>query len=1273
MASARGANGVYAPYVPRLAQDWDERTPGQAWRALDGSLVFVDISGFTALSERLARRGRQGAEELTDTISSCFAGLLSVAYGAGGSLLKFGGDALLLLFEGADHPTRAVASALQMRARMVELGRVTTSVGNIRLRMSVGVHSGQIHLFRVGQLHRELIVTGPGVSATVEMESTAQAGEIVVSASVADQIDPALVGAAKGPGFLLRNRRLAPLPDTYPELPTASADLTLAIPTALRSHLAGAVEPEHRQATIAFVHFDNIDALIDDAGPAAAAEALDALTSDVQTAAEEEGVTFLASDADHDGGKLILVAGAPRSLGDDEGRTLRALRRIADVERQLPTRFGIHRGHVFVGEVGPDYRRTYTVMGDTVNLAARLMAKASAGEIIATSGVLDASATEFSINPLPPFMVKGKAKPIEAFAVGTRGDARTRDASNELPFLGRAAELAQLEAALDAIRGGQGGVVEVIGEAGIGKSRLIHELLSRDDAPRAVSATCEMYETATPYFAMRYILRGAFGVRPDHQDGVEALRRVVQDAAPELEPWLPLLASVIGLEVDATPATRSLAPQARRDHTRRVVLELLDAAVRVPHAFVIEDAQWVDAASAELLIALAAAATRRPWLICAIRRPEPSAFAPEDDVTLARVNLGPLDDRASRMLIAAGSRKGLLRPDQRDVIVRQAGGNPLFLTGLLTSQDSSVLETALPDSLEALVATQIDRLEDDDRRLLRYAAVLGPIFEIDRLSELVAHDIRRSPAASLRRLRTFLEPMGGGLVRFRNQCYRQVAYDTLSFGRRRELHARAGRAIEALPGRSSSEHAAILSFHFLHARDYERCWTYASTAAAHAVATYANVDAVHLYERALAASTRLDDLVDADVADVWEALGDASLLVGIPQRAKVAFGRARQLCAQDDATAARLCKKEADTAMYSGQQANVMRWANRGLRRLEGAEGSSELSVRASLHLLCGDHHLRMGRYRRAVVECDLAIQDALAADDQRSLARAYTVRDVAALNLGMLDEVTHLPMALSIWEELGSVRDQAVVLTVLGVTAYQAGRWDDAVDLYRRGSEAYLQAGDAITAAYATCNIAEILVDQGRGDEAVDGLHEVLELWRSVRHPGPVGDALVHLGRCALQRGDLTEAIDLFAQASDRAGSVDESTAIAADAFAAECRIHQGEPDLAMAQADSALRRVASTGDTTFIAKLRRVRGYALGVLGRSDEALGELEESLEAARARASLYEEALTLEAVCRLHASTGVGPGVSIDGRSEALLKELGVRSSFAPEIPVVNRS
>ncbi|MEX1281022.1 MAG: adenylate/guanylate cyclase domain-containing protein, partial [Acidimicrobiia bacterium] len=198
--------GALAPYTPRISVEWDLDAPGRTWQVVDGSLVFVDISGFTALSERLARLGRIGAEELTAVLDTVFGAMLRAAYARGGSLLKFGGDALLLLFESPDHVLQATAAAVEMRAALRVSKEIQTSVGRVHLKMSVGVHTGPIDFFLVGDTHRELIVTGPTASATTDMEGSADAGEIVVSRAIADALPTGWVGDPKGAGLLLRKR-----------------------------------------------------------------------------------------------------------------------------------------------------------------------------------------------------------------------------------------------------------------------------------------------------------------------------------------------------------------------------------------------------------------------------------------------------------------------------------------------------------------------------------------------------------------------------------------------------------------------------------------------------------------------------------------------------------------------------------------------------------------------------------------------------------------------------------------------------------------------------------------------------------------------------------------------------------------------------------------------------------------------------------------------------------------------------------------------------------
>ena len=407
------------PFVPRLTLEWLRDEPAASWREVEGTVAFIDISGFTAMSERLSGLGRAGAEEVTEVMNATFAALLGVAYAQGGGLLKFGGDALLLLYDGEEHARRAARAAFEMRRTLRAIGRPRTSAGAIQLKMHAGLHSGRFQFFLVGESHRELLIAGPAATRTVEMEGTSEAGEILVSTETASVLDADTLAEEKGDGRLLRSApevrgSVAPLPAIE------GIPLEIAVPAPLRAQLLeiGPLEGEHRHASIAFIRFSGTDEIIETEGPEAAADALDALVRAVQAAADEHKVTFLESDIDRDGGRIILVSGAPQTFGDDEERMLRTVRAVIDSGLPLPVHIGVSEGRVFTGQVGASFRRTYTVLGDTAALAARLMARAGEDEIWVSAGALSRGGGSFASTELEPLSLKGKAEPVQAFVLG---------------------------------------------------------------------------------------------------------------------------------------------------------------------------------------------------------------------------------------------------------------------------------------------------------------------------------------------------------------------------------------------------------------------------------------------------------------------------------------------------------------------------------------------------------------------------------------------------------------------------------------------------------------------------------------------------------------------------------------------------------------------------------------------------------------------------------------------------------------------------------------
>jgi class 3 adenylate cyclase/tetratricopeptide (TPR) repeat protein len=1256
------------PYVPRLTIDWLRTAPGEIARELEGTMAFVDISGFTAMSERLAGRGKAGAEEVNEVMNATFARLLDVAYSYGGGLLKFGGDALLLFFEGPEHERRAARAAYGMRRTLRSHGRPQTSVGHVTLRMHVGLNSGVFHFFLVGDSHLELIVSGPETGRTVQLEDASEAGDILLSPTTAAALAPRELGEPKGGGVLLR---LEPAAEALEApLPPFEGDLSLCVPAAVRAHVAlRRVEPEHRQAAIAFLRFAGVSDALERGGLEAAGAAVQELVEAVQTAAAEHEVTFLESDVDRDGGRIILVAGAPQTAGDDEDRLLRTVRAVVEAGTELPVAVGVSRGRVFAGEVGAEFRRTYTILGDTAALAARLMARARPGQVLAAAAVLERARTRFETRELEPFQVKGKARPVVALDVGRIAGARGVGTATRLPLVDRQRELAVLGASLAPARAGFGSLVELVGDTGIGKTRLVEELRGQCTDMTVLASACEPYDASTAYGAFRDLLRGLLGVSGDGDvdRNTALLRDRVSAVAPELEPWLPLVALPLDLPVEPTRETDELDPAFRRARLHGAVGTLLSSLLPEPTLLVFEDAHWMDEASSELLRHLGSEVTARPWFTCVTRNPAAQGFSAAEGtpaIPALTMRLDPLPADDAKALVAHAAGRSLPAHDV-EAIVKRAGGNPLFLQELVAATGEAADVEELPESVEAVITARIDALGPGDRTVLRWASVLGLRFGVTLLAAVLEHEESAEGAEAWDRLGEFLErdPNVAGGFRFRQAVFRDVAYQGLSYRRRRELHRRVAEVYEERAGADDPDLAELLSLHWSRAGDHERTWRYSVVAGERAQAKYANVDAAGLYRRALESARKLPGLDPREVARVWEALGDVSELAGRYADAAEAYRSGRRLAQAELGPQPGLLLREGVIRERTGHYAEALRWYSRGLAAAEElADAKARRSHRLKLTLAYAGVRLRQGLFSDCTRRCRAALEDAQDAGDLRSLAHAYYLMHLAYTELGSPEREAFRGLALPIYEELGDLLGQANVLNNLGIDAYYEGRWDEALDLYRRSREARERIGDVVGAATITNNIGEIESDQGYLEQAEAAFREAYDVCKAAGYPLICHVATSNLGRLAARAGRVDEAEAVLREALAGFEEIRAASfVLETEARLAERALYAGEHAAAFTQATDALARTLGAEAIAHLrAQLERVRGGALLQGGDLAGARECLEESLRIAREANVEYEAALTLELLAALARREGAAEAVDDHvGESRVILARLGV--------------
>ena len=469
----------------------------------------------------------------------------------------------------------------------------------------------------------------------------------------------------------------------------------------------------------------------------------------------------------------------------------------------------MNRGRVFAGEVGAPFRRTYTILGDTAALAARLMARAERGQVLVPAEVVSRSQTVFAGTPLPPFQVKGKAEPIEAIDLGPVLGVRTTTDRPRLPMVDRERELAVLSAALGPARAGFGTLAELIGEPGIGKSRLVEEVRAQAEDLSPVVTSCEQYESTTPYFPFRDLIGRLLDV-PLGTDPVEnsaALRRRLEPLEPELVPWIPLLGLALDAPVESTPEVDDLQPAFRRVRLHGAVTTLLGSLLASPTMILFEDVHWMDEASAELLRHLALQLQGKPWFACTTRRPVAGGFSAAEGtppVPAFTIRLDPLPDEDAMKLAVSAAPEGLAG-DELHAIAERAGGNPLFLQELVSARGTESEEPEeLPDTVEALIGARIDRLSAPDRTLLRWASVLGPSFASDVLELVLADDpSAASDSEAWDRLTEFVErdPNVAGAYRFRHALFRDAAYEGLSLSPPPGAARAGGRGVRTSPSR----------------------------------------------------------------------------------------------------------------------------------------------------------------------------------------------------------------------------------------------------------------------------------------------------------------------------------------------------------------------------------------------------------------------------------------------------------------------------------------
>ena len=1233
------------PYVPELLLGWPDDVP---WQALDGSMVSADISGFTALSERLADRGREGDEELSLVISDCFAGMIEDCATRGGDIIKFGGDALLVWFHDDGHARRAVSSALAMQLT-IRRPRCTSDGRRVPLSISIGVNSGIHHIVRVIGEVPDLIVTGPGASATVRAESDAKAGMVLATAATAELLPKHWLGDVLGSGVVVRRRQPDPPPPPGLLTPglTTPGPLTPAprhwpsqlVPPSQQATILAGITNEHRQVAMSFLVFGGADDLAAHGQVDVLAQRLQILAESVTRENDRNGTFLLSTDVAPDGGKFILAAGAPTALGNHEDRLLRTVRAVIDADPGLQLHGGVHRGSLYSGDLGSPRRRVYTLLGDSMNLAARLSGRAAPGQIVVSRVAMEWSSVEFEFNPLPPFHVKGKAQPVHAGLLGSYVGRSAKNLGVDGPFLGRRAELDLVLGLVDAAAAGTSTAVAVVGPPGMGTTRVLAEVVASCDRARVVVARCTALDRLRGDSAVADIVRSLLG-EPDGGDGdvIDRLAVLGLERFPRSVGLLPLVAPLFGVDLVDTDES-ALVPSALRSvRAGQLLLQIITALVDQHTVLLVDDLDLADDITREVIALLCESELDIP--LCTVVSTSNDA-APSWMV----VELDPMSPAETQQLVDHLLADADVPADVARNIVERSSGNPMFATALV----AAVVDggTELPDSLDEAIEVRLDRLDPGDRTILRAAAVLGSVVDLALLGQLLDPDALRDQRR-WDRLSEFLERVGPGEVRFRNDTQFRAAYGGLPFRQRRALHRRVLELLELLDdgGSTSHDRLAVLAHHAWFAGDHVATWKYASDAGAGFAAASRYTDAARLYRFAWAARLAVPS---DEVRRVCESMADVFEMVGDLSAADETLGKAL-VVKSDSAERARLLRKRGDVAERLGDYARALRCYRDAARELRRVGWAVALAEQARLDCARSGLAFRQSQFDEAWRYGNLALSQAERAGEWMTAARAALMVDNLITQISWSGVTVSRPDVLGLHHAAGDLVGAARWLSNQAVDRYYEGHWDEAVAMYGESAEQCVRFGHLVSEATALNNIAEIHSDRGQLDAARLLFRNARRSWRAIGYAVGVAVVQANLGRLATRRGDYDEAVPLLTDAIDR------FERLGMPSMTADARLRLVEHAVLSGGVvmDSWWPDDADLADDRVVGLYRdRVRAVTLWLAG---DALGATE--LAAATAQRA-HDAAVPFEESLALRVLAAVSGSHAHDDQIDALHRRLGI--------------
>jgi predicted ATPase/class 3 adenylate cyclase len=934
-------------------------------------------------------------------------------------------------------------------------------------------------------------------------------------------------------------------------MPLETETLSMSRPAASAVLSGTSVLEERRLITILFADLSGFTALSSRLDPEEVQEVANVCFEHLNKTILAEGGTVHK----YEGDLVIALFGYPAAHEDDPERAVRAAFRmfalIPGINAELSARLrqttdlglhvGINSGTVVVGQVGAEGKSEVTVMGDAVNLGSRLKDLALRGEIKVSGPVYRATRYLFEYETCEPVAVKGIGIPVKVYR--PRREKDVPDPKRGIqglrsPLLGRASELARLKARVEALLRGKGGAAFVLGDAGLGKTRLWEELkaaIARQRLPVILlEGRCLAYGEAVPYWPFLQVLRTIYGIADrDSREAVEEkllarTRAVLPETWPDAAPYLGYMLGVHFGNGGLDAKIRNLEAQELKAQIALSVRVLLAALFRdQPVLLGIEDFHRMDPASLELLDFLFESPGSFPMLLLALARPEKERegykarerFKARLGEECTEILLAPLSGEDSgRFVDHLLSAPGLPEEARRRILAR-AEGNPFFLEetvrSLIDAQALTFRSGAwvpapdlgaftLPETVQAVIAARMDKLEKDVREVLQVAAVIGRNFQVQVLGELCGLDglMLTLYLAELEEREYIREATRDPVLgyTFHQPLVQEVAYHSLLKTRRRELHRRAGEVIEALNGDRLEDSTELLAYQYSRGDDPGKAVLWLSRAGRKAQERYANEEAIAYFQEAARVLSDGPPGDEQELSRTWEALGEIHFLKGDYERARTFYRDAEPGAREDPRARTRLARKIANVSQSQGRYQEALALYNEVDQALAKG-GAADQVERADCMISRCWIYCVLGEFGKAIREGEEGLSQ---------LAFA-----------GLLDDPAR--------EERRVQRTRARGYLTLGTAFSKNGETDRAIELYTQNLELSRKLGDKQAIGKACNHLGNEYHTKGDAERALAMYWEYLALSREIGYKKGIAVASNNMGYVYEGLGQRDKALELY------------------------------------------------------------------------------------------------------------------------------------------------